>query len=166
MRNVHGSNPKPLMSALGQKQTLEHVRVHWEWAAKCLLCAKSGHQQRRVLEPPQPYGSNQHQGGRGLGALTCLCRSTSNVLGCCRSEHGRSKLSARSALKPNLAQLGVVLAHAHVASFARPFETFLRQFPIVSGPRHRFVSSPRLRSGIWICDALEIGGIVMFLASV
>jgi hypothetical protein len=30
-----------------------------------------------------------------------------------------------------------VLAHAHIAGFMRPLETFFRQFPIVSGRRHR-----------------------------
>jgi hypothetical protein len=41
-----------------------------------------------------------------------------------------------SATKPNLAQLGVVLAHAYIAGFVRPLETFFRQFPIVSGRCH------------------------------
>jgi lipid-binding SYLF domain-containing protein len=57
--------------------------------------------------------------------------------------------SARSALKPNLAQLDIVLAHALIAGFARPLEAFFRQFPIVSGRRHRFVPAPGTKEGAW-----------------
>jgi hypothetical protein len=48
--SLHGSNPKPLMSALGQKQTLAHVRIMSALPPKadialhrseCPLCAKS-----------------------------------------------------------------------------------------------------------------------------
>ncbi len=61
---------------------------------------------------------------------------------CWRGNRARANVSTGSTLKPNLAQLSVVLAHARIASFVRPLETFLRQFLIVSGRRHR--SRPRL----------------------
>jgi hypothetical protein len=58
-----------------------------------------------------------------------------------RCNHARSKLSAVGTLKPNLAQLGVMLANGHIAGFMRRFETLFRQFPIMSGCRHRFAPS-------------------------
>lgn len=53
-----------------------------------------------------------------------------------RSDPARAKLSARSTLKPNQAQLSVVVAHTQVAGFACPLKTFFSQFPIVGGRRH------------------------------
>jgi hypothetical protein len=70
---------------------------------------------------------------RGTGPATNVEHFRSSLFWL--SERAGPKLSACSTFKPNLAQLGVVLAHAHIAGFVRPFETFFGQFPIISG-RH------------------------------
>jgi hypothetical protein len=73
-----------------------------------------------------------------------------------RSDHTRPKLSTHSALKPNLAQVRVLLAHALIVSFARPFKTFFSPFPIVSGRSHRFYNLGSLSERVCaICDACE-----------
>jgi hypothetical protein len=55
--------------------------------------------------------------------------------------------SARSAAKPNLAKLGLVLAHALIAGLAGPLETFFSQLSILSGRRHRFVPNRGTKEG-------------------
>jgi len=47
--SLHGSNPKPLMSALGQKQALAHVRLMTALAPK----ADIGEGDRHVRQVPQ-----------------------------------------------------------------------------------------------------------------
>ena len=67
-----------------------------------------------------------------------------HFLGCCwfwRSDHAGPKLSTHSALKPNLAQVRVLLAHSFIVSCARPFKTFFSPYPIVSSRRHRALPS-------------------------
>jgi hypothetical protein len=63
-----------------------------------------------------------------------------HFLGCCwfwRSDHGGPKLGTHSALKPNLPQVRVLLAHSLIVSCARPFKTFFSPYPIVNSRRHR-----------------------------
>jgi len=63
-----------------------------------------------------------------------------HFLGSCwfwRSDHGGPKLGTHSALKPNLPQVRVLLAHSLIVSCARPFKTFFSPYPIVNSRRHR-----------------------------
>ena len=123
------------MAAVNKSDDANRWRHRAEEARAIAVQMKDAHTKAIMLAIAQDYDKLAVRGATRRKAVARLSHFLDDRFwrpGC-----GGSKFSARSTLKPNLAQLGVVLAHAHIAGFMRPLETFIRQFPIVSGRRHR-----------------------------